>query len=111
MTKQKIKQIYCCNQCESPIMQPEHGYIITGNITTASVDSPAGYIGGGKWLSDIKHDHRIVLGDIPETILCKKCLLEILNIKFTTVRKTNESDKSYVNDNDDITFMSFSKLE
>jgi len=83
----KIQSCYLCGGCKQPILKPEDGYVVQGNIYTANPDSREGYVGNPRWLSQIEHgENRIFIGDIPEVAYCKVCFCKALNIKCVEIR-------------------------
>ena len=75
-TKRKMKStIYLCDQCSIPIVNPEDGFVIQGNIYVANPQCRGGLIGNNfpKAING-----RIQIDQINEVVYCKKCFFEIL---------------------------------
>lgn len=78
--KEKMRTVsfYLCDSCDSPILQPEDGYIIQGNVYVADAASRGGLIGNAFPTPD--EEGKIVAAEIKEIVFCRKCLLSILNM-------------------------------
>jgi hypothetical protein len=70
--------IYLCDQCSIPILNPEDGFVIQGNIYVANPKYRGGLIGDNfpKAING-----RIQIDQINEVVYCKKCFFEILETK------------------------------
>jgi len=70
--------IYLCDQCNIPILNPEDGFVIQGNIYVANPEYRGGLIGNNfpKAING-----RIQIDQINEVVYCKKCFFEMLDTK------------------------------
>jgi hypothetical protein len=70
--------IYLCDQCNIPILNPEDGFVIQGNIYVANPEYRGGLIGNNfpKAING-----RIQIDQINEAVYCKKCFFEMLDTK------------------------------
>jgi hypothetical protein len=70
--------IYLCDQCSIPILNPEDGFVIQGNIYVANPEYRGGLIGNNfpKAING-----RIQIDQINEAVYCKKCFFEMLDTK------------------------------
>ena len=107
--KERMRTVsyFLCDRCDKPILNPEGGFIVQGNVYVADASCRGGLIGSafpepaedGSNLIDIK--------DIQEVVFCKECLLSALGINSVTTRKSKVkpvADTSNVwrwNDEDD----------
>lgn len=65
---------FLCDECNR-VISPEQGYIFQGNvyIVREDVEERGGLIGG-------KAPGNRMLQDVPESVFCKKCTMELLQI-------------------------------
>jgi hypothetical protein len=70
--------IYLCDQCNIPILNPEDGFVIQGNIYVANPEYRGGLI-GNNFPKPI--NGRIQIDQINEAVYCKKCFFEMLDTK------------------------------
>lgn len=74
--KQKMRTVeyYVCDNCDQPILSPNSGYIIQGNIYTADPRQRGGLIGN----NIPQCEGSVDVSQIRETVLCRKCLTRTL---------------------------------
>jgi hypothetical protein len=72
---------YMCDGCERIIADPQDGFVIHGNISTADVAQPKTLIGDN--LPSSGESPRTL---ITETVYCKNCFLTKLGISLVTPR-------------------------
>lgn len=86
MSKPIVVSHYICGTCNNPILKPENGFHIQGNITLADPNTGKGIIGGGSWLGKVDRGEKIFSDEIPETVLCKNCFCKALGIEVYSIR-------------------------
>ena len=92
-TKTKIKEArrdrmrtvthYICDQCDQPILTPDNGFIVHGNIYVADTSRQGGLIGNN-------FPDEGSAEDVKKSVFCKKCFLQALNLKEPKFYETNK---------------------
>ena len=72
----KTTEFLVCEGCEQPILKPEFGVIVQGNIFRASLHERAGLVGDNLPLPDA--EGRIRPEQIHEVAFCKTCFIKAL---------------------------------
>ena len=72
---------YVCDDCKKPIIKPEDGFLIQGNIYVADTSCMGGIIGDNIPRSETNEKIKFTRDDIHFAIYCKKCLFSILDRK------------------------------
>lgn len=78
MNKMKVGQFYLCGRCDSPILKPEDGFVVHGNIYVADPTCRGGLIGNS--FPDVKPGDKIEVSDVMERVYCKSCFLTSLGL-------------------------------
>ena len=75
-----MKTVTCpvCERCGDPILKPELGFIIQGNIYTAGVNDRQGIVGNA--FPNPNEESKIDVRDIQETCYHKWCLQVVLEL-------------------------------
>jgi hypothetical protein len=71
-------EYFYCDRCKDPIYLPENGYLIHGNIYLAAPRERLGVIGDN--FPHSQPGEPISPQDVLETVLCKKCFCEALDL-------------------------------
>lgn len=82
-SKPIIVAYYICDDCKNPILDHQQGFHIMGNIASANPNAVEGFIGNGIWLDS----EQVFKDEVPETVLCVRCLAKKLGIQSVGIRK------------------------
>lgn len=74
--KMRVGSFYFCDYCNMAIYNPEDGFVIHGNVYEADPTCRGGLIGNN--FPEVEPGTKIEVTDVKETVLCSKCLFEIL---------------------------------
>lgn len=79
--KERMRTVshYLCDRCDKPIMNPESGFVVQGNVYVADPSCRGGLIGNA--FPDPDENGMISAEGVQETVFCKLCLIEILGLK------------------------------
>jgi hypothetical protein len=80
----KTAQLCICDKCLNPILDPEQGFIVQGNIYGADPNQMLGIIG-----NNIDKD------EVKKVAFCKKCFIKILDLDCTQQVAENILDKNF----------------
>ena len=91
--KPETVTLFLCSQCKQPIMKPEDGFVVHGNIYVANPEQ-GGLVGNNfPEASDSPQLHRSVIEgyvdlkqSVNKTAFCKPCFCEVLGIQCSNIR-------------------------
>lgn len=69
---------YLCDDCNEPILNVDHGFIIHGNVYVADPECRGGLIGNN--FPNVRPGEKIEVGDVQENVFCRRCLVKILRL-------------------------------
>lgn len=84
-SRMRTIQHYLCDYCDMPIMCPDDGFVIHGNIYVADPSCRGGLVGNN--FPDVKPGEKIEVTDVKENVFCRTCLKQILELKNKIPRK------------------------
>lgn len=80
----KTAQFCICDKCLKPILDPEEGFIVQGNIYGADPNKNLGIIG-----NNIDKD------EVKKVAFCKECFIKILDLDSTQCVTEKILDKNF----------------
>ena len=69
-------EYYLCDSCDKPILNPQDGLVVHGNIYTADPSCNGGLIGNN--IPDSKE--LVSVENIKKTVLCRSCFMEAIKV-------------------------------
>ena len=85
---------YLCDHCDAVILDEKKGFVIHGNIYTASVEQKGGLIGDN--FPPCKDGEKIDPGSVQKTVLCLTCFVKVLGLNLVLDRSGSEVKQSSV---------------
>lgn len=83
--KERLRTVqhYLCDSCDMPIMKPEDGFVVHGNIYLADPSAHMGIVGNNfpEQPGDFAAD------SVKKSVLCKRCMADALGLSITAVRR------------------------
>lgn len=78
--KERMRTVshYLCDRCDKPIMDPESGFVVQGNVYVADPSCRGGLIGNA--FPDPDENGMIPADGIQETVFCNDCLSAVLRL-------------------------------
>jgi hypothetical protein len=75
----RVVNHYLCDHCDQPILNPQDGFIIHGNIYQAFPGKRKGLVGNN--FPNVSIETPITVTDVKEKVYCKTCFMVVLELK------------------------------
>lgn len=66
-------EYFLCDRCDMPIIKPEDGFIVHGNVYVADPSCRGGLIGNN--FPQVEPGDKIEVTDVKESVFCKECFI------------------------------------
>lgn len=100
--KMRTKVFYLCDDCGNTISEPEHGFVVHGNIYTADPAMRGGLIGNN--FPNVDSETPITIEDVEQTVLCRSCFCTNLGLTGLLPKAKKKSVKRDFKDEEKVHF-------